>query len=200
MFLTKIGLDIREPHVLQCLSDCNAMHKAVMRYFKTTREEAGALFRLNENRGGYDLYILSKKRPSDKADNPGMRVLGTGDVSGLENRFVPGASFRFDMIVNPTNRKSNRKIKNRRRNFLKNPSERLNWLYRKAEQNGFVIESVKEIRGELLTGKKDNHTIKTASTRYVGILTISDGELFRKAWESGIGAGKSYGAGMLLLG
>lgn len=200
MFLTKIRLDLREPHVLECLRDCNAMHKAVMRYFESRREDAGALFRINERGGAYDLYILSKKKPDDKAENPGMKVLGTGDVSGLEKRFVPGASFRFDMIVNPTKKKGSPEVKNSKRVFLRDPSERLDWLHNKAEKNGFEIESVKEIRTLLLVGKKNSHTINTVATRYAGVLTVSDSDLFKRAWESGIGAGKSYGAGMLLLG
>ena len=34
---------------------------------------------------------------------------------------------------------------------------------------------------------------------YQGVLQVSDAEKFRAAWKNGIGSGRAYGLGMMLL-
>ena len=91
---------------------------------------------------------------------------------------------------------------NSRRRMFRNEENRLEWLIRKAEQNGFAILEVQEFTDEKIkichTNEKGG-TMIMDSYRYSGTLTIKDISAFRRAVQEGIGPGKAYGLGMLLL-
>ena len=92
--------------------------------------------------------------------------------------------------------------KNSRRRVLREESERLAWLARKAEQNGFVPINVRELEAAQQLGRHDEKQggrLYVDSYHYQGTLRITDAVKFRYAVRKGIGPGKAYGLGMLLL-
>ena len=91
---------------------------------------------------------------------------------------------------------------NNRRRVLRRREDRLAWLARKAEQNGFELIEVEEARGEKLSAahaEDRGGRLYLDLYRYSGFLRIRDLSKFRSALRSGIGPGKAYGLGMLLL-
>ena len=92
--------------------------------------------------------------------------------------------------------------KNSRRRILRTEEERLDWLRRKAEQNGFELVSCQELESGCQTGThavEQGGKMRMDSYHYQGVLRICHAEQFRSAVRNGIGPGKAYGLGMLLL-
>ena len=92
--------------------------------------------------------------------------------------------------------------KNSRRRILREKTERLEWLSRKAAQYGFALLQANEMEDVHMTGKhaqEQGGRMYWDGYRYDGVLQIQDEERFRQAVSGGIGAGKAYGLGMLLL-
>ena len=122
-------------------------------------------------------------------------------MTSLTLAFSKGKRFAFDTMLCPAKKVLNPQG-NSRRVFLASAEERELWLKRKATQCGFTIEWVREegqrkeygAHGEIKGGGM-YHT----GVRFKGILVVSDSEAFADAFSNGIGSGKAYGFGMLLL-
>lgn len=202
MYLTRITLDRRNPSVRQGLRDCGDMHRNIMSLFKSGRRDAGVLYRLRLTDERPTVYILSKEAPSSPPPNSGMRLEGTRDVSAFPASFSRGQQYSFDLLAVPAKKVKEAGIKNSRRRVIRTVEEREHWLRRKAEQNGFEILWLRE------DGAKKQYSVHTAdrggpmyidSVHFCGLLRVTDPVLFSKCWENGLGAGKAFGCGMLLL-
>jgi len=82
--------------------------------------------------------------------------------------------------------------------------EQVEWLKRKGEQSGFEIINLQFDKGEKekISKKSDGivtHNLDLLQVHYTGILRITDIETFKKAYSQGIGSGKAFGCGLLLL-
>lgn len=200
MILSKFTLDIRSPQGRKCAADCQIMHRSVMRLFHCTRQEGNVLYRFHPQK--LAVYILSEKNP-DLEDIPaGMKFRGKKDMGAWEESIAAGQSFRFDLLAAPTKKVAEEGAKNSRRKFLRSPQERLDWLSRKAEQAGFSLVQVQENTSETIAGKHEEDAggrFYCHAMSYQGILTVKDREKFHAAWKNGIGSGRAYGQGMLLL-
>lgn len=199
MYLSKFHLDIRNVMMRKCLADCQIMHRSVQRLFHCSREESGTLYRIDTQR--LNIYIWSKIAP-DITDIPeGMELLGVKNLQGMEDALQPGRCFRFDILAAPT-KKVPRRGGNSQRRFLRTPAERMDWLRRKGEQYGFAILCVQEGKKDIATGKHDDAhggRMKDQAVLFQGLLKITQRDLFCKCWRNGLGPGKAYGRGMLLL-
>ena len=92
--------------------------------------------------------------------------------------------------------------KNSQRRILRQPQERQEWLERKAAQNGFSIIQAQEQEQLHVSGKHKadkGGVMYHAAYHYQGILQITDVDSFRQALEKGIGSGKTYGFGMMMV-
>ena len=183
----------------KCLADCQIMHRSVQHLFHCSRDESGALYRIDSKR--LNIYIYSKL-PPDLADIPeGMELMGIKNLAGMEDRFQEGQCYQFDLLAAPT-KKVPRRDGNSRRRYLKTAAERESWLRRKGEQYGFSILYVQEGQEESITGNHDEMhggRMRDTAVLFQGVLQITQKELFCKGLQSGLGPGKSYGRGMLLL-
>ena len=103
---------------------------------------------------------------------------------------------RFNLMAMPSKKVKTDGLKNSKRVFLGKESDRREWLYNKAAQNGFEVLSYIE------TDKSDNRIKNDCGYKSVvfnGILKITDKEKFYDAYQYGIGAEKAFGCGMLLV-
>ncbi len=201
MILTKYDLDLRSPSARQALLDCEDMHRNIQALFGGSRRDAGVLYRMRKTDRGCGIYILSACPPEcgEEALRLGMVCVGSKDLSPLESLFLKDRMFRFELLTMPAKKESDRSKKNSRRRVLRDPEERLNWIKRKAEQNGFRLLSVSEEEGETLRARKQTGELWLHTTLFTGILQITEPEEFRTAWKNGIGPEKAYGLGMLML-
>ena len=108
----------------------------------------------------------------------------------------------FDLLALPTKKIPATGGKNRQRRVLKTPQERIEWMQRKAKQFGFQLLAVNELEHIRQTGKhspESSGRMYFDGYHYQGILQVTDAVKFQDALRHGIGAGKAYGFGMLLL-
>ena len=197
MYLSKIILDLKHPSVRQALWDCHDMHRNVQKWFDFSRQQSMVLYRLYQNREKYVLYVLSKDRLQNLAGN-GASLVGCRDMGELEQEMAEGKSYRFDLMAVPS-KKIKSEGKNSRRIALRDPKECAVWLARKGEQNGFELLTVMPEPGGVVSGQRGTNRIIFDAVHYRGVLQITRADLFRQAWEKGIGPEKAYGMGLLLL-
>ncbi len=205
MYRSQLRLDIGDPSVRRGLADCNDMHRNLMKAFAieenggtSPRKELSILYRLVTINGHPSLYVISSECP-DWSKVKGTEPLSEPmSIDGLKERFVSGSCFRFSLLASPT-KKVRREGKLSSRVFLRDPRERMDWLERHARRNGFIVRSVRELSQEHISGRKGADKINYSGVAFDGILEITDPEAFWQVYCGGIGPGKSYGLGMLMI-
>ena len=202
MYLTKIDLSIGNRGIQRALGDCQELHRMVMGLFETGRKDAGVLYRLRERGSERAIYLYSAQLVQKARLLPGMRFSGERDLSHWLQNMREGQIWQFDLLASPCKKVAREGKSNSQRRVLRTVEERCGWLVRKGEQNGFQLISLQELEGSQRSGR---HTEERGgrmyldSYHYQGALRVTDAEQFREAVRNGVGPGKSYGLGMLLL-
>ena len=202
MFLTKIEMSVSDPAVRAALSDAQKMHRLASGLFQTSRENVHLLYRLRTEGTLVSLYLYADRPVERERLLPGMSLAGERDLADWLDSMQDGRIVGFELMTMPFKKTAEGKDKNSRRRVLRTQEERLAWLARKAEQNGFFILEVRESPGEKISASHPagkGGQLFLDSYRYTGVLRIMDDHAFRNAICNGIGPGKSYGLGMLLL-
>lgn len=200
MYLTKLTLNPRNANAKKCMRDCQEMHRNVMKLFHCTRNHGNILYRFNQDQ--FSIYILSGIVPDISHIADGMKLAGTRNIDTMETMLQGTSKFAFDLVACPCKKVPVENQKNSQRKFLQTACERKEWLERKAKQNGFSILNVSE---ELLLSMHGKHeennggSFAFKSVRFFGVLQVTNPAKFYHAYCNGIGSGKSYGQGMLLL-
>ena len=199
MYLSRLELDIRNIFVRNALTNCQEMHKLIMRGFQNiesneARKEMGALYRVVSNTKCVLVYVQSKVKPCwENEKSNAINYFEVKDTSKIIECFEVGRIYNFNILTFPFKRTNNKRY------FLRNANERLEWLQRKAEQSGFQILSVREEDNGVLQGIKGERNTGFSTINYIGTLKVTDKELFIKAYTNGLGVEKAYGLGLLLL-
>lgn len=198
MFLIKLEMDRNAPLVRQMTADCQKMHQFVTGLFGTSRQTSQILYRTNMVKGKFYAYLYAQ-RPV--VNIPEGCSIQQKDISSWLKQMEAGQVWNFDLVASPS-KKVSENTKNSRRKVLKDPSERQAWLERKAEQNGFAILHAEEREHIQASGKHadDNGgAMYHSAYHYQGVLKIVDADAFRKGLQNGIGPGKAYGFGMMMV-
>ena len=202
MYLTRINLQPQVPAIYRALGDCQQMHRLVSGLFQTGRKESETLYRLRMDRGVTALYLYSNMPVDRNALIKGMDFVAERDLTDWMGAFYTGQTWGFDLLAAPTKKMAEQGHKNSRRRILREKSERLAWLSRKAAQSGFAVLHANEMEGMHMRGRhaqEQGGQMYWDGYHYQGILQVQNTERFRQAVSGGIGAGKAYGMGMLLL-
>ena len=197
MYLIKIELDRREARGL--LADCQQMHRFITGFFGTDRQGSQVLYRTNLTGTRLSIYLYAQARAEHIPDNCHVQQR---EITDWLEQMGEGQLWSFDLIAAPTKKVASEGKKNSQRRILRQPQERQGWLERKAAQNGFAIIQAQEQEQLHVSGK--HHADKGGvmyhdAYRYQGILQITDAESFRRAMQNGIGSGKAYGFGMMMV-
>ena len=200
MYLIRIDMERSSRAVRSAMADCQQMHRLVMGLFEKERQQADVLYRIKDQGMNISLYIYSAIPVQEERLIPGMKLGGQREISAWLNSLNNGRCLRFDLLAMPA-KKVCTGGKNSQRRVLRTLDERVNWLVRKAEQNGFRLLDVMENGRTSFLGfhKAGAGEMHWDAFHYTGALQITDEALFRHAVQRGIGAGKAYGLGMLLL-
>lgn len=206
MYLSLIKIDVKSYKARQCLSNAYDMHRSILSWFDdissdTPRKDLGVVYRLVASSKAINLYVLSSNEPKiDKIHESGFDFIDKKDISHVSENLINGRQYAFDLLACST-KKEKSEGKNSKRVFLKTREERLEWLRRKGEQNGFRLVSVEEKGQEKFRINKKSISTDEIHTgvRFCGELEVIDETLFKNAFENGIGPGKSFGFGMLML-
>ena len=201
MYLTKIELDTGSRAVRAALADCQKMHRLLCGLFEESRQEAGLLYRLREDGSRCAVYLYSAVPVLPEKMLPFMQMAGQRDLKVWMASLRQGQRMGFDLITMPSKKVPQPGGGNSRRRAFSTEAERLDWLNRKAKQNGFAIVSVMELATADFSGVHSSQSgrMEWKAWHYRGILEIQDAGAFSATLAAGIGPGKAYGMGMILL-
>lgn len=202
MYLTKITLSLADRSIQRALGDCQQMHRLIMGLFDTDRASANVLYRLRSAQGAIAVYIYSSAPLKSDRLTLGMKFAGERDMGPWLESLSEGQRWNFDLLACPSKKVAVEGIKNSRRRILRTPDERTDWLRHKAMQNGFAVMTVRELGSSQQTGHhpaENGGRLYIDNYHYQGTLQVTDAALFRNVVSSGLGPGKAYGLGMLLL-
>lgn len=202
MYLTKIALSSRQRGIQRALGDCQQLHRMVMGLFGTDRKSAQVLYRLRERGDETAVYLYSGYPIQREKLMPGMQLSGERELSDWLCHMEDGQIWQFDLLVSPCKKVTQEGKHNSQRRVLRTMEERCAWLARKGTQNGFKLLNCQELEGSQQCGihtKERGGRMYLDRYHYQGMLQITCVQRFRQAVEGGIGPGKSYGLGMLLL-
>lgn len=201
MFLVRIDIPLSARKTAGCLQNAQLMHKLVTDCFKSSQKEKHIVYRkrVQNNR----LFIYAYADSEVQIENlPESWEVKERNVMHWLKSFSKGQIVGFDLCTSPFRKVKMEGKKNSVRKILRTKEERMLWLQRKAEANGFEILSVEEEPYEKTYARhcKDKGAeMYMDSYRYSGVLQIIDDGKFRAAVRNGIGPGKAYGLGMLLI-
>lgn len=199
MYLIRIDAQLEQKKTIELLTDCQKMHQFITGFFGTDRQSGQILYRTNMVQNKLCIYLYAQSPAEHILDN--CEVQQRNVTSWLESMEI-GQIWSFDLIAAPTKKVASEGKKNSQRRILRLPQERQEWLERKAEQNGFAILQAQELEQLHICGrhKADKGGVMYHDAyHYQGILQITDGEAFRRAMQTGIGSGKAYGFGMMMV-
>lgn len=200
MYLIKVEMARYLPEVRHALADCQKMHQLVTGLFDAARQDANILYRTNFVANQLHLYLYASIPVTEPAAK--RYRIAQRDLTPWLEQLQPGQYLKFDLIASPSKKVSMDGQKNSRRRILREPGERQAWLERKAEQSGFAICQVMEQEQIHVSGKhhaEKGGTMYHDAYHYQGVLQITDSEAFRRSLQKGIGSGKAYGFGMILI-
>lgn len=117
-------------------------------------------------------------------------------------KYIEGKALLNELIIG-VSKEQREKVPSKRIGIYKD-YEKVEWLNRKGEQSGFQVLNMEFDKGEneKVTKKQDgshNHELNLLQVHFTGILRVTDAEAFKRAYAQGIGSGKAFGCGMLLL-
>jgi CRISPR system Cascade subunit CasE len=202
MYLSKIELNLKNKMVRLDLSNCIQMHKRIMSVFEhieenEARKKMKILYRIIQNNNkNPEILIQSKIKPDLKylKETDYLTRFETKNIDKIENSINEGTVLGFNIFSSPVKQNSGKRF------FLKEEEEQNEWLKRKMLENGAKVISIINEKGEKVNGyKKGQYKITNIGVRFRGILKVIDKEKFLNSYKNGLGPGKSYGLGMILL-
>lgn len=183
--------------------DSYAWHKRIWEAFPNQAEsQRDFLTRLDDTGSEFRLLILSPAPPARPGWCPESQWLS----KPIAETFFQHPAYHFSLLANPTRKRvvrdaDGKRKKNGRREPLVTREDLLAWIARKADLNGFSIESSalkttpRPRQSFLKKGTAGTHT----ATEFSGTLAVTDPDLFLQAATGGIGSAKAFGFGMLCL-
>jgi CRISPR system Cascade subunit CasE len=201
--LTKLEIDY-ETASIKIFSDLYSWHKTAWELFPGKPEaKRDFLTRLDVTANGFRLYVLSGSKPV-KPEWCEYEAFSTKEIAP---GFLGHTLYRFDLRANPTRKikkldSEGNVTKNGKRVALLGEKEQMDWLRRKAGENGFkVLENPKPVidPAERNDFCKHNTPGMHFGVRFTGALKVTDRKAFGEAFYNGIGSAKGFGFGLLLL-
>lgn len=213
LFLSRLVLDPNRREVWRAADDCQALHRAVMAAFPAgpggpAREAFGVLHRLDLDPAP-TLLVQSAVAPvwrnAGSAGGWAVGSVAVKDVGAAYDGIRAGQRLRFRLRANPT-RRVNASVHGRdplagKRVDLRREEDRLDWLKRKGEQHGFLIDAA-DVRpgapGNRARGNRGGSApLAFGAAIFDGVLEVVDAAAFGAALRGGVGPGKAYGFGLL---
>ncbi|HPL69833.1 MAG: type I-E CRISPR-associated protein Cas6/Cse3/CasE [Anaerolineaceae bacterium] len=207
MYLSQLLLDPASRRVQSELSNRYELHRTLTAQFPANqRSDINLLYRLEiPDRQIYQpitLLVQTAVEPDwSKLTKTGMLI----DIPGVKtfNPDLPsGGRYFFRLVANPTLRTKHPDGQSRRVGLYA-AEEQKEWLQRKAQQGGFIVQSLElQDLGVLESVKKQNddtHKITHYAVQFEGALMVVEQQKFKKALMTGIGSAKAFGFGLLSL-
>ena len=203
MFLSKLVLNELNRKVYLDLGNAHKFHQRIMQGFpdqevEFPRQDWQILYRQEPEPLSNVILVQSNQEPDWSKLPDGYLLEDKTSVKPVDlSHWQLDSTLRFRIKVNPVKRDA----KTRKLIPLYKRDEHLAWFHRKAEQNGFQLNSVDSIPVPNITGSKGKRSgrIKIFAVLLQGQLQVRDREKFITAICQGIGKGRSYGCGLLSI-
>ena len=225
VYLSRLQLNTRDRRVRKDLSDCHAMHRALMSVFPSTatpgepRAFFGLLYRLESVPVGH-LLVQSQALPDWSALPLEYLATNGNRATAVETKRVDdtwqsvetGQRLRFRLRANPTKRVGDKDSPAYgKRVELVREEEQIDWLIRRGTTGGFRLSAVQiqptvpSVRTSAMTkavGHRKDRTgrrerLTFGSVLFEGALEVTDRSAFLVTLSKGVGPGKAYGFGLL---
>jgi len=222
MYLSRLILNLSDPHVRRDLADCRQLHRTILSAFPEminpdARATLGVLYRVDQwPEDGLVVIVQSAVYPDWSrlwseylADTAGRLIRNPAVEShhGYWESLRAGDRLRFRLRANPTKRLPANRVEasrwNGKRIVFRAEAEQIAWLIRKGEAGGFRLaqHSVTPEIKQTGDGKPASPGRLTfGSVLFAGELVITDADRFRATLRQGIGSGKAFGFGLLSIG
>ena len=195
MYLTKITVDSMTLQHLR-IFDAYRRKQELYKAFTPVDENRPFLFRLTEKNTGTQVLVLSDKQPK-------VLPFGTWETKIVSDTFYKSSRYVFDVEANPTVKhacfddKGNKKDQGKRVGLK--PEAYEGWFLRKLKDAGCEVKSVSVTPLGPKVCHHKGQTVTHASAQFRGVLHVKDSGAFLKAATQGIGTGRAFGFGMMLL-
>jgi CRISPR system Cascade subunit CasE len=182
------------------LSDNYRWHQELWKAFSGQPEKnRDFLFRVDSHDERFETFLLSH-------DKPVAQHWGIWQSKQIANSFLDHNQYVFKLRANPTRKRvvrdeNGERLKNGKRGVIGDPEGLTEWLQRKGENGGFVVDgSSLSINGPVwMSLRKGKNICKHSSVEFSGKLSVTDNKLFKDTYNKGIGSAKGFGFGLLLL-
>lgn len=201
MFITKTEVDVAVPSALAAIGDRQAVHRAVAGSLPPLREQdtsAGRTLWRIQSGNGLHLITVSPARPDPAALRNRFGGQSTTKEYDLSPYLAAGARFRFDVEANPAVTKRSADGGRTTRRAPAGVRARLDWLGAQGARNGFRVDDV-EVSSDIVKIERGDGVSSLVLVRFQGVLTVTDPEAMSRVLVNGIGRGKAFGAGLVLL-
>lgn len=208
MYLINIALNKNKNKTKRALKVPNVFHGILESSFGKERQEKRKLWTLLNSSSGTSLVILSEDMPNlnhivsqiGYQNNP--KAISVCDYDTYLAQIQNGSTYRFCLTACATKAYSNHDSGQTRgtRRMITNPDEQVEWLKLQGENNGFIPQNINIVKNQKFQFKKSTQNIVSiVKTTFTGNLTVEDKDKFIYALEHGIGRGKCYGNGLMLI-
>lgn len=204
----RLRLNLAHAEVQRDLTDCQSMHRRVMRLFQhvnAPRDVNDILYRIDRDGAGWWVTIQSTAYadvtmlPAGYAVPP-IRI--RDDVWERLQQMSVGQQYPFTLVVNIVKRDFHL----HRTRTVYDKEEQLTWLRRKGEQHGFRVDedpnalvALDIVRDPQVNGVHRNGKLSYDAFRISGMLTVVEPPILAYTIATGIGKAKAYGFGLLTL-
>lgn len=202
-WLARITIPVRDALQLR-LTDNERWHRFSWLCFPNDPDASrDFLTRLDIGREEMRLYVLGCREPQ----RPASCLKEWWACRQVAPTFLEHDVYRFSLRANPTKKvlsfdEKGKRKRNSRKVAIVGKEAQQEWLERKASQYGFSLDE----RAPLSISATANHTflregnaILQVGVDFQGLLRVTDRELFKQAFQQGLGSSKAFGFGMLLL-
>lgn len=193
--LTKVTLDPCHQSYFRDAGSRYEMHRTVQKVCGAGR----SLWRLERPLVG-ELPVLYVRSEEAQAWEP---LISDGYVIGIERQEVSelkeGMVAQYQIECSPSVKRSTSVKRQGRRRFHKDPVDQVDWLRRTGSRCGFAVESSNASAYTRSCFYRKGKRIILYTVDLQGILNVIEPTLLKQALTNGLGAGKAYGAGLLLV-
>lgn len=200
MYLTRLDLRTDRQDIGRLLGNEQRIHALLCRLCDARREDAKILYRLVHDRHRHAVYMYSACPVDRQRLQDGIRVRGERDLSDWLASISDGDILQFDLVAVPS-KKEKRDGALSRRVLLRTPEERIAWMQRKSQTNGFeLLECTEEEhRSAYVYQSRGQNKFRMGGVHFSGLLRVTNAAEFRRALQDGIGPERAYGFGMLMV-
>lgn len=184
---TRVTLNPVNPDVRKVLCSPEAIHAVVS---AATSGSSRPLWRLDGDR----LYIVSDQLDTDRLEaRLGKPVISTLDYRPFLDKLQNGETRRFALTATPVVSKDGK------RTPLRTPTGMHQWAERKLAQAGARLDALDILDVHATRFNRQGRKLTFHTVEYTGVFTVTDRDKLTHAMLAGIGHGKAYGLGLMLL-